>query len=95
MMVWGIISSRGLGPLVVLRGMIKGDHYRSNLTHHLHPTLQALFLEERSMFQDDNALVHTSRCVQIWLYKHYDEVEHPIRWPQFPDLNIIQPLWSF
>ncbi|GFW56022.1 transposable element Tcb2 transposase [Trichonephila clavipes] len=77
-MVWAAISSRGLRPLVVLRGMITGDHYRIILGDHLHPMLQTLFPGERPVFQDDNAPVHTSRYVQTWLHEHDDEVEHLI-----------------
>ncbi|GFW85474.1 transposable element Tc1 transposase [Trichonephila clavipes] len=94
-MVWAAISSRGLGPLVVLRGMITGDHYRSILADHLHPMLQTLFPGECLVFQDDNAPVHTSRCVQTWLHEHDDEVEHLTWCPQSPDLNIIEPLWGY
>ncbi len=91
-MVWAAISSRGLGPLVVLKGMITGDHYRSILADHLYPMLQILFPGKRPVFQDDNAPVHTSRCVQTWLHEHDDEVEHLTWCHQFPDLNIIEPL---
>lgn len=94
-MVWGAISSRGLGPLVVLRGIITGDHYRSILADHLHPMLQTVFPGERPVFQDDNAPIHTSRCVQTWFHDHDDEVEHLTWCPQSPDLNIIEPLWGF
>ncbi|GFY28029.1 transposable element Tcb2 transposase [Trichonephila clavipes] len=75
--------------------MITGDYYRSILTDHLHPMLQTLFPGERRVFQDDNAPVHTSRCVQTWLHEHDDEVEHLTWCPQSPDLNIIEPLWGY
>ncbi|GFX91262.1 transposable element Tcb1 transposase [Trichonephila clavipes] len=94
-MVWAAISFRGLGPLVVLRGMITGDPYQSILEDHLHPMLQTLFPGERPVFQDDNAPVHTSRWVQTWLHEHVDEVEYLIWCPQSPDLNIIQHLWGY
>ncbi|GFU85070.1 transposable element Tcb2 transposase [Trichonephila clavipes] len=85
----------GLWPLVVLRGMITGDHYRSIFADHLHPMLQTLFPGECPVFQDDNAPFHTSRCVQTWLHEHDDEVEHLTWCPQSPDLNIIEPLCSY
>ncbi|GFX86701.1 retrovirus-related Pol polyprotein from transposon 412 [Trichonephila clavipes] len=53
--------------------------------------LQTLFPGERPMFQDDNAPVHTSRCVQTWLHEHDHEVEHLTWCPQSRDLNIIEP----
>ena len=91
-MVWGAISWRGLGPLVVLREKVTGEHYRSILADHLHPMLQTVFPGERPLFQDDNAPVHTARWVQTWLDEHNDEVEHLTWYPQSPDLNIIEPL---
>ncbi|GFV76641.1 uncharacterized protein TNCV_4728611 [Trichonephila clavipes] len=57
--------------------------------------LQTLFPGERPVFQDDNAPVHTSRCVQTWLHEHDDEVEHLTWCPRSPDLNIIEPLWGY
>ncbi|GFW80560.1 DDE_3 domain-containing protein [Trichonephila clavipes] len=50
---------------------------------------------ERPVFQDDNVPIHTSHCVQTWLYEHDDEVEHLTWCSQFLDLNIIECLWGF
>ncbi|GFS78165.1 transposable element Tcb2 transposase [Trichonephila clavipes] len=73
-MVWGAVSSRGLEPLAVLRGIITGDHYQNILADHLHSLLQTLLPGEHPVFQNDNAPVPTSRCVQTWLHEHDDEV---------------------
>ena len=88
----GPISWRGLGPLVVLREKVTGEHYRSIFADHLHPMLQTVFPGERPLFQDDNAPLHRACWVQTWLDEHNDEVEHLTWYPQFPDLNIIEPL---
>ena len=85
-MKWGAISWRGLGPLVLLRGKVKGEHYRSILADHLHPMIQTVFPIERPLFQDDNSIVHTARFVQTWLVEHNDEVKHLTGYPQSPDL---------
>ncbi|GBM28686.1 hypothetical protein AVEN_26096-1 [Araneus ventricosus] len=61
---WGAISWRGLGPLVILHGRIKSNHYLSILEDHVHPFVQTVFPGERPLFQDDNAPIHTARCVQ-------------------------------
>ncbi|GFV97474.1 hypothetical protein TNCV_2039821 [Trichonephila clavipes] len=45
------------------------------------------------VFQDDNILVHTSRCVHTWLHGPDDEEVH-LKWcPQSPEL-IIERLWG-
>jgi hypothetical protein len=51
--------------------------------------IQTLFPNNDSVFQDDNAPVHTAATVQLWFEKH--EVEfHYLPWPeQPPDLIII------
>ena len=91
-MVWGAISWRCLGPLVVLREKVTGKHYCSIFTDHLHPMLQTVIPGERPIFTDDNAPVHMARWFQTWLDKHNDEVEYLTLYPQSPDLNIIEPL---
>ncbi|GFW60768.1 transposable element Tcb1 transposase [Trichonephila clavipes] len=71
-MVWGAISWHSLGPLFVLDGRIESNHYLSVLGDHV----QTVFPEERPLFQDDNAPIHTARCVQVWFEEHDVEVEH-------------------
>ncbi|GFV04904.1 transposable element Tcb1 transposase [Trichonephila clavipes] len=65
-MVWAAISSRGSGPLVVLRGMITGDHYRSILANHLPPMLQTLFPGERPVCSRTTTSLFTRHSV----FKH-------------------------
>ncbi|GFY22725.1 transposable element Tcb1 transposase [Trichonephila clavipes] len=74
-MVWGEISWRGFGPLVILHERIKSNHYLSILEDHVHPFVQTVFPEERPLFQDGNAPIHTARYVQEWFGEHDDEVE--------------------
>jgi hypothetical protein len=52
------------------------------------------------LFPDNDAIFqfylsrHTARNVQSWFEEHGDAFQH-FPWPaQFPDLNIIKPLWS-
>jgi hypothetical protein len=56
--------------------------------------IQALFLSNIAVFQDDNAPIHTARTVQSWFEEHEGELQH-LPWPiQSPDLYIIEPLLS-
>ncbi|GFU50245.1 transposable element Tcb1 transposase [Trichonephila clavipes] len=72
-MVWGAISWRAIGPLVILHGTIKSDRYLSILADHVHSFVQTVFPEEPPLFQDDNAPIHTAGCVQTWFEVHDDE----------------------
>lgn len=38
--------------------------------YHVHSIVQYLFLRGNAIFQDDNALIHTSSIVQDWFYEH-------------------------
>ena len=80
-----------MAPLVVL-WEVTGEYYRSILADHLHPMFQTVFSGERPLFQDHNAVVHKALWVQTWLDEHNDKVAHLTRYPQPPDLNIIEPL---
>ncbi|GFT55137.1 transposable element Tcb1 transposase [Trichonephila clavipes] len=77
-MVWGAISSCELGHLVVLRGMITGDHYQSILVYHLHPIFRNVLRSKKTtpLCVCVCLFVYTSRCVQTWLHGHDDEVVH-------------------
>ncbi|GFV70380.1 retrovirus-related Pol polyprotein from transposon 412 [Trichonephila clavipes] len=76
----------------VRQGYDHRDNYRNILADHLPPMFNALFPGKRLVFQDDNAPVNTSRCLQTWLQEHDDEVEHLTWCPQSRDLNIFECL---
>ncbi|GFX26776.1 hypothetical protein TNCV_1839491 [Trichonephila clavipes] len=80
---------RNIFPCIEASRCLERDYHRRPLSKHfrrssLHPMLQTLFPGERSVFQNDNVPVHTSRCVQTCLHEHDDEVEHLTWCPQSP-----------
>ena len=85
-MLWGAMSHRGLGPLVVLDGRINAAVYVSILADHLHPMVQYLFPNSRPVFEEDNSPVHTAGIFGNWLDEHDDELQH-LLWPRSVSLS--------
>ena len=83
-------SWKSVGPMVSLHGMIKSQDNLKSLSDQIHPMVAEPFREGNTIFQDDNASIHTAKIV----YEEYSiEVEHPIWAPQSLDVNIIENLW--
>jgi hypothetical protein len=54
--------------------------------------IQTLFSNKDTVFQDDNAPIHTAGTVQSWFEEHEGELQQLPWQAQSPDLNIIDPL---
>ncbi len=79
-MDWAAITWHSLGPILVLDGCITAKDYQNILEDHVHPMVQTLYPEGGAMYQDDNAPIHTARCVTEWFDEHESEAEH-LPWP--------------
>ncbi|GFU23730.1 transposable element Tcb1 transposase [Trichonephila clavipes] len=90
-MVWGCMSSHGVGRLHIVSGTVKAMDYIEILQNKLLPTARDLLGNQSWIFQDDNAPCHRLKVVQKWLEDH---TVNRMNWPgHSPDLNPIESLW--
>ena len=67
LMVWGCISTDGMGSLHIWKGTINAETYIEVLKQHMLPSRQRLFQGRPCIFQQDNAKPHTASITTAWL----------------------------
>ncbi len=91
LMVWGCISSYGMGSLHVLEGTMNAERYIKVLEQHMLPSRRCLFQGRPCVFQQDNAKPHAAALTTAWLHSRRVRV---LNWPAYsPDLSPIENIW--
>ncbi len=91
-MIWGAMSSAGVGPLCFLKTNVTAPVYQEILEHFMLPSADQLFKDADFIFQQDLAPAHTAKSTKSWLNDHGVGV---LDWPaNSTDLNPIENLWG-
>ncbi len=84
-MVWGAMSSAGVGPLCFLRSKVSTAVYQEVLEHFMLPAADQLYGDADFIFQQDLAPAHSAKATSTWFKDHGIPV---LNWPaNSPELN--------
>ncbi len=69
-MIWGVMSSAGVGPLCFLKTNFTAPVYQEILEHFMLPSADQLFKDADFIFQQDLTPAHTAKSTKSWLNDH-------------------------
>ncbi len=69
-MIWGAMSSAGVGPLCFLKTNVTASVYQEILEHFMLPSAEQHFKDADFIFQQDLAPAHTAKSTKSWLNDH-------------------------
>ena len=87
-LIWGAMSSAGVGPLCFIKSRVNAAVYQDILEHFMLPSADKLYGDADFIFQQDLAPAHTAKSTKTQFNGHGITV---LVWPaNSPDLNPIE-----
>ncbi|KAI2644876.1 Transposable element Tc1 transposase [Labeo rohita] len=77
-MVWGAMSSAGVGPLCFLRSKVNAAVYQDVFEHFMLPAADQHYGDADFIFQQDLAPAHSAKATSTW-FKDHEELKATIR----------------
>jgi len=86
-MIWGAMSSSGVGPLCFLKTKVTAPVYQDILEQFMLPSADQLFKDVDFIFQKDLTPAHTAKSTKSWLNDHGVDL---FDWPaNSPDIEVL------